>query len=261
MNSIAVGLFAFFAVASAGSSSGPRFTINVNDPSLPDGVGSLGLEGEYSREISDNMDAGVKYDYSSNRGLPSSVWVSTSADVDDDTKLCARAEYDVKSKSTLIEARLERGKDQVAIDFDTASNEAGPLRIRKTLDLNGRRLTIKPKINVKDRTGELVINTDVDEDKTTAELTLNQKDDSASLEVSHRIDDFNIISPKVNLKSGDLSVRLNRALENGGQIEVTADKHNVDWKLNENEWTVKGNIPLEDTAASTISFKRSISLN
>ena len=71
-----IGLAALFAVASAASSSGPRFTINVNDPSLPDGVGSLGLEGEYSRELSDNVDAGIKYDYATSRGLPSSVWVS-----------------------------------------------------------------------------------------------------------------------------------------------------------------------------------------
>eukprot|EP00611_Tribonema_gayanum_P013118 TRINITY_DN238_c0_g1_i2.p4 TRINITY_DN238_c0_g1~~TRINITY_DN238_c0_g1_i2.p4 ORF type:complete len:128 (-),score=57.76 TRINITY_DN238_c0_g1_i2:531-914(-) len=127
--------------------------------------------------------------------------------------------------------------------------------------MNGRRLTLEPTINVRDRTGELVINTEVDEDKTTAELTLNQADESASLEVSHRLDDFNVVSPKVNLKSGDVSVRLNRALDNGGVIEVTADRKNVDWEFNENAWTVKGNIPLEDTGASTISFKRSINLS
>jgi hypothetical protein len=164
------------------------------DPSLPNGVGSLGLEGEYQRELVENVNAGIKYDYNVNRGLPSSVWVSTSADIDDGTRLSAKAEYDVNSKATNIEARLERGDDAVSIDFDTGSNEAGPLKIRKTLDLNGRRLTLKPNFNVRDRTGELIINTEVDEDRTTAELTLNQADESASLEVSHRLDDYNIIS-------------------------------------------------------------------
>ncbi|KAG5179873.1 hypothetical protein JKP88DRAFT_196192 [Tribonema minus] len=252
---------AILSVAFAGQQSGPVFHVNINDPSLKDGAGSLNLEGEYSRELVDNVNAGVKYDYNANRGLPSSLWVSTSADIDDDTKLCAKAEYDVKSKATVIEARLERGSDGISIDFDTGSNEAGPLKLRKVLDMNGRRLTLEPTINVRDRTGELVINTEVDEDKTTAELTLNQADESASLEVSHRLDDFNVVSPKVNLKSGDVSVRLNRALDNGGVIEVTADRKNVDWEFNENAWTVKGNIPLEDTGASTISFKRSINLS
>jgi hypothetical protein len=166
----------------------------TQDPSLPNGVGSLGLEGEYQRELVENVNAGIKYDYNVNRGLPSSVWVSTSADIDDGTRLSAKAEYDVNSKATNIEARLERGDDAVSIDFDTGSNEAGPLKIRKTLDLNGRRLTLKPNFNVRDRTGELIINTEVDEDRTTAELTLNQADESASLEVSHRLDDYNIIS-------------------------------------------------------------------
>ena len=102
--------------------SGPKFTINVSDPSLPYGVGSLGLEGEYQREIVDNVNAGVKYDYNVNRGLPSSVWVSTFADIDDATRLSAKAEYDVDSKATFIEARLERGDDAVSIDFDTNTN-------------------------------------------------------------------------------------------------------------------------------------------
>jgi len=256
-----VAVFAAFLVVASAGRSGPVFSVNIQDPSLRDGVGSLGLEGSYSRELVENVNAGVEYNYNTNRGLPSSVWVSTSADIDDDTKLACKAEYDVKSKATVIEARLERGDDEVSIDFDTGSNEAGPLRLRKVLDMNGRRLTLEPKINVKDRTGELVINTDLDEDKTTAELTLNQADESASLEVSHRLDDFNVVSPKVNLKSGDVSVRLNRALDNGGVIEVTADRKNVDWEFNENAWTVKGNIPLEDTASSSISFKRSINLS
>ena len=74
--------------------------------------------------------------------------------------------------------------------------EAGPLRVRKTLDLNGRRITLKPNFNIRDRTGELIINTEVDEDRTTAELTLNQANESASLEVSHRLDEYNVISPR-----------------------------------------------------------------
>jgi hypothetical protein len=258
-------------VASAGVSSdvsswingglGPKFTINVNDPSLPYGVGSLGLQGEYQREIVDNVNAGVKYDYNINRGLPSSVWVSTYADIDEDIRLSAKAEYDVDTKATFVEARLERGDDAVSIDFDTNTNEAGPLRIRKSLDLNGRRLTLKPNFNIRDRTGELIVNTEVDEDRTTAELTLNQADESASLEVSHRLDDYNIVSPRVNLKSGDVSVRINRALDNGGTIEINADKNNVDWEFTENSWVVKGNVPLRETGASSISFKRSIYLS
>jgi hypothetical protein len=173
----------------------------------------------------------------------------------------AKAEYDLKSKSTIIEARLERGDDEIAIDFDTLTNEAGPLRIRKVFDANGRRLVVKPKFNVRDRTGELVINSEIDSDITTAELTLDQATDSASLEVSHRLDEYNIVCPKVDLKNGDMSVRLVRALENGGVLGVTADKRNIDWELEEDSWTVKGNIPLEDTQRSTISFKRSISLS
>jgi hypothetical protein len=70
-----------------------------------------------------------------------------------------------------------------------------------------------------------------------------------------------IQQPRVNLKSGDVSVRVNRALDNGGTLEVNADKRNVDWEFAENAWVVKGNIPLQETGASSISFKRSINLS
>jgi hypothetical protein len=72
---------------------------------------------------------------------------------------------------------------------------------------------------------------------------------------------FCILQPRVNLKSGDVSVRVNRALDNGGTLEVNADKRNVDWEFAENAWVVKGNIPLQETGASSISFKRSINLS
>jgi len=255
-------LAAFLVSSAEGKgSSGPRFSINVNDPSLPEGVGSLGLEGEYSREISENFNAGVKYNYNSNKGLPSSIWVSSTTEVDEDTTISARAEYDVNTKSTVIDASFTKGGDSAAIDFDTSSNEVGPLRIQKSLNCQGKLLTFKPKINLKGKTGQLAIHSVIEEDKTSAEITVNKEDESASLEVSHRIDDFNVISPKVNLRSGDVSVRLNRSLENGGAIEINANRENVDWELNESDWIVKGNIPLDDKGASTISFKRSITLN
>ena len=47
------------------------------------------------------------------------------------------------------------------------------------------------------------------------------------------------MSDQVNLKSGDVSVRINRALDNGGTIELNADKNNVDWEFTENSWVVK----------------------
>jgi hypothetical protein len=57
------------------------------------------------------------------RAVPRS---QTSGEVDDEgTVVSARAEYDVKSRATIIEARVERGDDEAAIDFDTNTNEPG----------------------------------------------------------------------------------------------------------------------------------------
>ncbi|CAM9816915.1 unnamed protein product [Chrysoparadoxa australica] len=62
------------------------------------------------------------------------------------------------------------------------------------------------------------------------------------------------------MKSGDISVRLNRDLGDSGAIEVEANRNNIDWELNESDWTVAGNIPLEDSGKSSVSFKRSFEL-
>lgn len=254
-------LLALPAFALAGV-AGPKFSIDISDPSLPNGVGSLNLEGEYERELVDGVQAGVVYKFNESRGKPSSLWVASTSDIDDDTVLRARADYNVASKTTEIEASLERGDDSVSMTFDTGSNEAGPVKITKTMDLSGRRVTLKPEINVKDRTGRITINADVDDDaNTVAELAMDQDGDEATLEVSHKLDDQNTISPKVDLKNGDISVRLNRALENGSSLELTADRDNVDWEISDsNAWTVKGNVPLTDAGKSSIAFKRTVEL-
>ena len=62
-----------------GNSVGPKFTVEVNDPSLPNGVGSLNLEGVYQREVVEGVNAGVRYEYNVDRARPSSVFVSVSA--------------------------------------------------------------------------------------------------------------------------------------------------------------------------------------
>ena len=251
---------ALFSLAAA-APAGPKFTIDLRNGDLSNGAASLNLEGEYERELVDNVDAGVVYKFNSNRGLPSSMWVRTRADLDDDTELVAKAEYDLGSKTTAIEATLSRGDDSVSLDFDTGSNEVGPVKISKAFDMDGKAVRVEPTINVQDKTGSVVVNAELDKDTTTAEITLDQADESAVLEVSHKLDDDNTVSPKVNLKSGDISVRLNRALKDGGSIEIVADRDNVDYELeNENGWTVSGNVPLKDTGKSTISLKRTVEL-
>lgn len=77
-----------------------------------------------------------------NRGLPTTVWASTTQDVGDDMTANVRADVDVESKNAVIDCRLNSGRDSVAVDFDTADSTMGPLRITKHLDLNGRKVGI-----------------------------------------------------------------------------------------------------------------------
>lgn len=75
-----------------------------------------------------------------NRGLPTTVWASTTQDVGDDLTANVRADVNVESKNAVIDCRLNSGRDSVAVDFDTADSTMGPLRITKHLELNGRKV-------------------------------------------------------------------------------------------------------------------------
>lgn len=119
---------------------------------------------------------------------------------------------------------------------------------------------MQPTVDVQGKTGEVVLATELDGEKTSAELTVNHTGESAVLEVCHRLNDDNVVSPKVDLKTGDIAVRLNRSLGDDRAVKVTAQRENVDWEYLEGDWLVKGNVPLTNTGDSAISFKRSITL-
>lgn len=80
------------------------------------------------------------YRLNRNRGLPTTVWASTTQDVGDDLTANVRADVNVESKNAVIDCRLNSGRDSVAVDYDTADSTMGPLRITKHLDLNGRKV-------------------------------------------------------------------------------------------------------------------------
>eukprot|EP01084_Bolivina_argentea_P306926 530450_1 len=254
---------ALFALGAAHSAPGPKFSVEIKDPSSlgSSGVGALNLKGSYQRELLDSVTAGVEYSYNEDRSKPSSVWIATSADLDDDAKFRAKAQYHIASKTALLGAELEKDGESVGIDFDTSTNEPGPLRLTKIIDFSGRSVRVSPEIDLKARTGRLVVNADIDDEKkTVAELIVDHQDESASLEVGHQLDDQNRISPKINLKNGDIAVRLDRNIEDGGALTVTATKDNVDFAIKRNHWVTKGNVPINNTGKSSISFKHSIEL-
>ena len=127
--------------------------------------------------------------------------------------------------------------------------------------LRSSQVIVQPTVDVQGKTGEVVVAAELDGDTTSAELTVNHAEESAVLEVCHRLDDNNVVSPKVDLKTGDIAVRLNRSLGDNRALKVTAQRENVDWEYLESGWVVKGNLPLTDSGATgAISLKRSITL-
>lgn len=122
-------------------------------------------------------------------------------------------------------------------------------------------MIVQPTVDVQGKTGEVVVAAELDGDTTSAELTVNHAEESAVLEVCHRLDENNVVSPKVDLKTGDIAVRLNRSLGEDRGVKVTAQRESVNWEYLEGDWVVKGNLPLTDSGSNgAISFKRSFTL-
>lgn len=264
-----------------GKSKWPTVAITVQDPALSDGLGSLNIQSEYEVQltgdvadsIADSVTAGLRYEYNANRGLPNIVFAKAVKHVDENT-LEAELQYDIASQAARLDATLRRGKDYVGIDFDS-NGEVGPLRIRKSIDFNGRNIVLKPKWNTRTGTGSIEILGELDADSTTfASLSLDQATEDAVLEVCHRLDDDVSITPRVNLTplvrshgigNGDVALKLNRRIGDSAILEVEVnDRREIGFEFNDRgtngKWTVTGNIPFDNTNDARVAFKRTLEL-
>jgi hypothetical protein len=265
----------------AGKSKWPKVALTVQDPALSDGIGSLNIESEYEVQltgdvadsIADSVTAGLRYEYNANKALPNVVFAKAVKHIDENT-LEVEAQYDIASQVSRVDATLRRGRDHIGIDFDS-DGVVGPLRIRKSLDFNGRSVVIKPRWNARSQTGSLEILGELDADASTfASLTLDQATEDAVLEVCHRLDEDVSITPRVNLTplirsrgigNGDIALKLNRRLGEGAVLELEVnDRREVGFEFNDRgtngKWTVTGNIPFDNTNDARVAFRRTLEL-
>lgn len=80
------------------------------------------------------------------------------------------------------------------------------------------------------------------------------------LTVSKSLDNNNVISPSISMKSGAMSYKWNRKFT-GGSLEAKfnpGDNLALEWtdKGSNGEWVTKADIPVDNQAATKISFSR-----
>lgn len=264
-----------------GRSKWPTVSLTVQDPALTDGLGSLNIQSEYEVQlqgdvadsVADRLTAGVRYEYNANKGLPNVVFAKAVRHFDDNT-LEVEGQYDFSNQVSRLDATVRRGRDSIAIDFDS-NGEVGPLRIRKSVDFNGRNVVLKPTFDTRTQRGSLEILGELDADSTTfASLSLDQTTEDAILEVCHRLDDDLSITPRVNLTplvrnngfgNGDIALKVNRRIGEGAILEVELnDRRELGFEFNDRgtngKWTVTGNVPFENTRDARVTFKRTLEL-
>jgi hypothetical protein len=285
MKFTAIALLSVFGAAAAGA---PQVSISVRDGSF-DGR--------------DGLDPTVKWESSSSTGdidlsygveaaarpttdiasLPRSIWGKASTNISG-WGVTARADVDCADFSTAdVEVNADNEDNDVSVKM-VASAGTGDFNVRsveatKGLDIDGARLTVTPRINLKNDEKDVVINynngdSDVkltaSADSQEVELshsTLNTdikvvaSADAQEVTVSQQIDDNNRVAPTIN-NNGDLSVEWERALGDDSSLTATLkpnDSIDVEWK--EDAWTANVNMPLDGTEISgaNVSIKRDVS--
>lgn len=97
-------------------------------------------------------------------------------------------------------------------------------------------------------------------DDTTVKFEYNNVDKDALLSVSQKLDSSNTVKPTISLTTGDMCYGWTRSWT-GGSVESTfrpGDRVDVEWKDNgaNGVWTTRAEIPVNDHAATKISFSR-----
>tara|TARA_B110000090_G_scaffold197541_1_gene235591 strand:+ start:211 stop:864 length:654 start_codon:yes stop_codon:yes gene_type:complete len=167
------------------------------------------------------------------------------------------ADYNIDSKVANFNAKW--GKE--GLEIACAGNSVDKITevsASTEQELNGNKWNIGAAYNMLKKT--VSGSTDLTVDDTTVTLTYDTCDKDPVLNVDHKLDDNNSVSPTMSLKSGDMSYGWTRKINGGkfGSRLFPGDRVDLTWEDEgaSGVWTTKAEVPLDNAANSKISFSR-----
>jgi len=244
------------AFANAGPTS-QTLSASVKDTSV-NGIEGLNLKWSAPFKIQ-NYDVGFKYSLGDFKKVPDSLFAKRSFDTNGDGVATVDADYNFADKTVGVAAKWV--SDKLGVTFGATGNtkdRVTEVSASSTQKLNGNQVTVEGRFNRLEN--KLDVSTKAAVDDITAQIDYDSKDRNPVLSVSYKVDAKNVITPAVSLKDGDMSYRWNRKI-NGGEVDAKfhpGDNVEVEWKDNGSNgvWSTKANIPVNNHAATKVSFSR-----
>jgi len=250
-------LLAILAVCIASSPTAKSITASVKDTSV-DGVDGLNLQWVAPFKFHDCV-VGFKMGLANLRKAPEELFAKRSWSTLGDGTATVDADYNLASKVLNIATKWSSTKHGFELSAEgNTDDHLTMIGAETTQNWNGNRLTFGAAYDLlsKKLSGSGKINVD-DTDVT---LRYDNAERDPVLQVHHKLDDKNTVSPSISLKSGEMTYGLTRKL-NGGHLDIDfhpGDKVLLEWTDNgaNGVWSTKADIPVGNTAATKVSFSR-----
>jgi len=244
-------LLSVIAIALAGGAK--TITASVKDTQV-NGVEGLNIKWSAPFKFQDWV-VGFKTTLGDFSKAPEEFFAKKSFDAGDGTAT-VDAEYTVDSKKLAVNGKwvgksgLElRAKGNTVehlteVAAETSTTVSGhKLNVGAVYDMLSKKLSTSTKLSV---------------DDTDVTLAYDNADKDPVLEVSHKLDDKNTVSPTVSLKSGAMTYGWKRRIA-GGTVDTKlhpGDKVEVTWEDSgaSGVWTTKAEVPLDNHAGTKVGL-------
>eukprot|EP01039_Chlorochromonas_danica_P008043 gene8043-8873_t len=166
------------------------------------------------------------------------------------------AEYVLDDKVLDVAAKWESDKYGVKVGAEgNTKDRIKKLKLEKSVTVNSNKLSLKGIYNAVKKTFSGTAS--LEADRTTVDLEYDSVDKSPILSVTRALDDFNEITPSIDLRSGDTSYAYKRKWE-GGSLKgklFPGEKVEVEWKDegSHGTWSTAVDVPIKDTANTKVS--------
>lgn len=189
---------------------------------------------------------------------PEEIFAKRSFSTGNDGTATVDADYNIDTQQLNVATVWKNGQGLSVSAAGNNKDKVTKIGAETSTTVSGHSLNLAAAYDL--LTKKVSTNTRLTVDDTKIQLKYDNADRDPVVEINHKLDDKNTVSPSISLKSGGMTYGWLRKI-NGGTIGATlhpGDKVEINWEDNgaNGVWKTKAEVPLEDHSATKISFSR-----
>ena len=247
-------LLAVLAVALAGN--GKSISASIKDTQV-NGVEGLNIKWTAPFKFQDYV-VGFKTTLGDLKRAPEELFAKKSFSTGTDGTATVEAEYNIDSQTLNVNGKWINKNGLTLTGKGNTKDHLTEVGAETSTTMSGHKLNVGAVYDLLSK--KLSTTTSMNVDDTVVEVKYDNDAKDPVLEVSHKLDDKNTVTPTISLKTGAMTYGWTRKI-NGGSLETKlhpGDKVDLTWEDNgaSGVWTTKAEVPLENHAGTKVSFSR-----